>query len=64
MNRRWRWLRWADSSLIDFNDEKRQILHVGRNNPIHHYMLGTLQLEISSAEKDLRILVNTKLNIG
>lgn len=57
-------MRRADSSLIDFNEEKRQILHVGRNNPIHQYMLGALQLEISSAEKDLRILVNAKLNIG
>ena len=49
---------------MNFNKEKCQILHLGRNNPMHRYMLGATQLEISLAEKGLGILVDTKLNMS
>ena len=38
------------------------VLHLGRNNSMHQYMLGAIHLEINFAEKDLGLLVDTKLN--
>jgi len=54
--------KWADRNLMKFN--KCKVLQLGRNNPMHGYMLGTTQLERSLAEKDLRVLVDTRLNIS
>jgi len=36
-------------------------LHPGRNNHIHQYRLGKEELERSSAEKDLSVLVSNRL---
>ncbi|KAK4828590.1 hypothetical protein QYF61_000042 [Mycteria americana] len=47
---------------MKFNKGECKVLHLGRNNPVHQYMLGATQLESSLAEKDLEILVDTKLN--
>ncbi|KAK4815453.1 hypothetical protein QYF61_002842 [Mycteria americana] len=44
------------------NKGKCKVPHLGRNSPMHQYMLGTTPLENSFAKKDLRVLVNTKLN--
>ncbi|GAB0206527.1 mitochondrial enolase superfamily member 1 [Grus japonensis] len=55
--------KWVDRNFMQFN--KCKILHLGRNNTIHQYMLGAAQLESSLAEKDLGILVdNTKFNMS
>jgi len=35
---------------------------MGEGQPMHQYVLRATQLESSSAEKDLGILVTTKLN--
>ncbi|PKU48086.1 hypothetical protein llap_1643 [Limosa lapponica baueri] len=35
--------------------------NIGRNNPMHQYRLGVDLLESSSAEKDLRVLLDSKL---
>ncbi|KAK4818025.1 hypothetical protein QYF61_004149 [Mycteria americana] len=49
---------------MKFNKGKCKVLHLGRNNSMHQYTLGTNQVESSFAEKDLGILVNTTLNMG
>ena len=49
---------------MQFNKETCQILHLGRNNPMHQYMLGAIQLESSMAEKNLGVLVDTRLNMS
>jgi len=54
---------WSDRNLMQFN-KKRQVLPLGRNNPIQEYTLGLVQLESSSAEKDLGILVDMELSVS
>ncbi|KAK4806781.1 hypothetical protein QYF61_005577 [Mycteria americana] len=56
--------KWADRNLIQFNKGKGKVLPLGRNNPRYQYMLGATQLESSSAEKDLGVLVDTRLNMS
>ncbi|KAK4831192.1 hypothetical protein QYF61_015924 [Mycteria americana] len=43
---------------------KCKVLHLGRNSSMHQYMLGATHLESSLAEKDLGVLVDTKLNMS
>ena len=48
---------------MKFSKGKCQVLHLGRNNPMHQYMLGADQLGSKSPEKVLwGALVNTQLN--
>ncbi|KAK4808476.1 hypothetical protein QYF61_005793 [Mycteria americana] len=56
--------KWANKNLLKFNNGKCKILHMGRNKPMHKYMLVATQLESSFAEKDLGILLDTKLNMS
>lgn len=45
------------------NKEKCKVLHLRKYTTRHQYMLVATQLESSMAEKDLRELVDTKLNM-
>ncbi|GAB0182220.1 mitochondrial enolase superfamily member 1 [Grus japonensis] len=56
--------KWADRNLMKFNNEKCKILHLKRTKSMHLYMLGASQLESSFEEKDLWVLVDTKLNMS
>ncbi|KAK4827611.1 hypothetical protein QYF61_019536 [Mycteria americana] len=40
-------------NFTKFNKEKCKFLPLGRNSPMHHYLLGATQLESSLAEKDM-----------
>ncbi|KAK4830024.1 hypothetical protein QYF61_008287 [Mycteria americana] len=37
--------KWADKNLMKYNMEKCKVLHMGKNDPRHQYMLGAMQLE-------------------
>lgn len=47
-----------------FNKTKQQVLHFGHNNPLHHYRLETLWLDSGQAERDLRVLIGSSLNMS
>ncbi|GAB0199636.1 mitochondrial enolase superfamily member 1 [Grus japonensis] len=54
----------ADTNLMRFNKETCEVLPLGRNRPWHQHVLGATQLESSLAEKDLGVLVDTRLNMS
>jgi len=47
-----------------FRKSKCQLLHLGHNNPMQCYRLGEEWLESCQAEKDLRMLADSQLNMS
>jgi len=55
---------WAEGNLMKFNEGKCRVLHLGRNNPMHQYRLGTDLLDSRSVERDLGVLVDDRLTMS
>ncbi|KAK4818825.1 hypothetical protein QYF61_019862 [Mycteria americana] len=53
---------WAMINGMKFNKSKCRILHLGRSNAGYKYKLGEEWLESSPAERDLGVLVDSRLN--
>ncbi|KAJ7422968.1 transcriptional regulating factor 1 [Pitangus sulphuratus] len=55
---------WVERTLMKFSDGKCRVLHLGRNNPMYWYQVGASLMERSSVEKDLGIMVGSKLSLS
>ncbi|PKU36254.1 rna-directed dna polymerase from mobile element jockey-like [Limosa lapponica baueri] len=56
--------RWARANLTKFNMAKCKVLHLDHGSPCYQYRLGDEWIESSTAEKDLWVLVNEKVNMS
>ncbi|RMC06267.1 hypothetical protein DUI87_15698 [Hirundo rustica rustica] len=54
---------WSDRSPMKFHKERCKVLHLRKSSPMHQDMMGASQLGSSLAEKDLGVLVDSKLNM-
>jgi len=56
--------RWAKANCMRFNIAKCWVLHFSRNNSLQCYRLGEQWLQNCPAEKDLAVLVDSRLNMS
>ncbi|GAB0185958.1 mitochondrial enolase superfamily member 1 [Grus japonensis] len=55
---------WANKNLMKFSKDKCKVLHLGKHHPGMQHRLRSTWLGSSSVERDLGVLVDSKLNMS
>ncbi|KFV09713.1 hypothetical protein N339_09640, partial [Pterocles gutturalis] len=55
---------WVGKNSMQFNKGKCRVLHLGKNNSRYQYKLGTDLLESSVGERDLGVLVDSRMTMS
>ena len=55
---------WSDEWLMVFNEAKCKVMHLGHNNPRALYSINGYNLEETSEERDLGIIVQNNLKVS
>ena len=56
--------RWSEEWLMLFNSDKCKVMHFGYNNLKADYTMGVNKLEVSDAEQDLGVIVQSDLKVS
>ena len=56
--------KWADKWKMEFNVDKCKVMHLGRLNQCQEYSMGGKNLQVTTEEKDLGVLIDNKLEFG
>uniref|UniRef100_A0A452GZ21 Reverse transcriptase domain-containing protein n=1 Tax=Gopherus agassizii TaxID=38772 RepID=A0A452GZ21_9SAUR len=55
---------WSNRNRMKYNSEKCKVMHLGINNKNFGYTLGAHQLEATEEEKDLGVLVDSRMTMS